>query len=111
MSKIMYGGVAYGIPVNEDYQWTDLVGTLTAGQTSLTIQNALIATNKTIEVYTDTFGVNPVNVVVTTGQIVLTFNSRSSDLGVMVRISTANDRIGGLWATEYKVISTTYTTE
>lgn len=90
MGLIMYGGIAYGSAVEGDYGWTDLVGTLTAGQTSLTIQNALITTDKTIEVYTDTFGINPSNVVVTTGQIVLTFASQASDVGVKVRVSGDN---------------------
>lgn len=109
MSKIMYGGIAYGSAVDKDYGWTDLIGTLTAGQTSLTIQHEIITTNATIEIYTDTFGVNPTNAVVTTGQIVLTFNAQASDVGVMVRVSKTNNRIGGLWATELNIISTTYT--
>ena len=111
MSKIMYGGIAYGSAVDKDYGWTDLTGTLTAGQTSLTIQHPIITTDRTIEVFTDTYGVNPTNAVVTTGQIVLTFASQASDVGVMVRVSKTNDRVGGLWATEYKIISSTYTAQ
>ena len=109
MSKIMYGGIAYGSAVEGDYGWTDLTGTLTAGSTSLTIQHDVITTTTTIEIYTDTFGVNPTNVVVTTGQIVLTFNAQASDVGVKVRVSKTNSRIGGLWANENHVVSTTYT--
>ena len=109
MSKIMYGGIAYGSAVDKDYGWTDLTGILTAGSTSLTIQHEVITTTATIEIYTDTFGVNPTNAVVTTGQIVLTFNAQASDVGVMVRVSKTNNRIGGLWATELNIISTTYT--
>lgn len=66
---------------------TDLTGTLVAGQTSLTIQNAIITTSSTIDYYTDVFGVSPTNVVVTSGQIVLTFEAQPSDLGVKVRVS------------------------
>ena len=66
---------------------TDLIGTLLAGQTSLTIQNASITTSSTIDYYTDVFGVSPTDVVVTSGQIVLTFEAQSSDLGVKVRVS------------------------
>ncbi len=72
---------------NKKLAVTDLTDTLTAGQTSLTIQNAVIATTSTIDIFTDTFGVNPTNVVVTTGQIVLTFEAQQSDLGVKVRVS------------------------
>ena len=110
MSKIMYGGIAYGNVVGEDYGWTDLVSTLTAGQTSLTIQHPSITPNVTIEIYTDTYGKNPTNAVVTNGQIVLTFASQSADLGVKIRVSKTSDRIGGLWATEFVVNSSTYTT-
>lgn len=107
MSKIMYGGIAYGSAVEGDYGWTDLTGTLTAGQTSLTIQHEIITTTATIEIYTDTFGVNPTNAVVTNGQIVLTFNAQASDVGVMVRVSKTNDRIGGLWADDFSYITVT----
>lgn len=67
--------------------WTDITGTLSAGQTSLTLQNAAITESSTIDYYTDIFGVSPTNVVVTNGQIVLTFEAQSSDLGVKVRVS------------------------
>lgn len=65
---------------------TWLTGTLTAGQTSLTLSDASITTSSTIDYYTDAFGVSPTNVVVTTGQIVLTFPAQASDLGVKVRV-------------------------
>ena len=62
-------------------------GTLTAGQTSLTLSNAAITTSSNIDIYTDKFGVNPTNAVVSTGQIVLTFPSQTSNLEVKVRVS------------------------
>jgi hypothetical protein len=65
---------------------TWLTGTLTAGQTSLTLSDASITTSSTIDYYTDAFGVSPTNVVVTTGQIVLTFPAQAADLGVKVRV-------------------------
>lgn len=65
---------------------TWLTGTLTAGQTSLTLSDASITISSTIDYYTDAFGVSPTNVVVTTGQIVLTFPAQASDLGVKVRV-------------------------
>ena len=67
--------------------WVDVTGTLTAGNTSLTLNNAAITTSSTIDVFTDTFGVNPTNMSVSTGSVTLTFDSRGSDLGVKVRIS------------------------
>lgn len=109
MSKIMYGGVAYGSAVEGDYGWTDLTGTLIAGQTSLTIQNSIITTDVVIKPHTNVFGVNPTGMTVTNGQVVLSFNAQATDLGVMVRVSKTNDRIGGLWATDYTYTTSTYT--
>ena len=61
--------------------------TLTAGSTTVTIQDSVITTNSTLDIYTDTFGVNPSSVVVTTGQIVITFPTQSTDLQVKVRVT------------------------
>lgn len=67
--------------------WTDLTDTLTVGSTSVTISDSAILTTSTIDIYTDTFGVNPTNVVVTTGSITLTFEVQQSDVVVKVRVS------------------------
>ena len=67
--------------------YTELTGTLTAGQTTLTIQNNAITTTATYDFFTDAFGVSPTDVEVTTGQIVLTFEEQESDVSVKVRIS------------------------
>lgn len=66
--------------------YTDLIDTLEAGETSITITDSSITTDSTIDFYTDVFGVNPIGAVVGTGQITLTFEERSSDLGVKVRV-------------------------
>jgi hypothetical protein len=67
--------------------YVEVTGTLTAGQTSITLQDSSITTSSTIDYYTDTFGVSPTDAVVTTGQIVLTFDEQANDLGVKVRVS------------------------
>ena len=67
--------------------YTELTGTLIAGQTTLTIQNNAITTTATYDFFTDAFGVSPTDVEVTTGQIVLTFEEQESDMSVKVRIS------------------------
>lgn len=67
--------------------YTELTGTLTAGSTSLTLSDASIETTSTIDIYTTTFGVNPTNVVVTTGSVAMTFESQGADVGVKVRVS------------------------
>ena len=67
--------------------WTDVTGTLTAGQTSITLSNAAITTSSTIDYHTEYFGVNPVAVSVETGKVTLTFEVQDVDIGVEVRVS------------------------
>lgn len=64
-----------------------LTGTLTIGSTTLTLSDASITTSSKVDVYTDTYGVSPENVVVTTGSVTLTFEAQEAALGVMVKIS------------------------
>lgn len=81
-------GISYFITdMNVVDGYTDLIGTLTAGSTSLTISSELLTTDSTIDIYTSTFGVNPTNVVLSTGSVTLTFESQQSDLSVKVRVS------------------------
>lgn len=67
--------------------WIELTGTLPAGQTLLTLSDSSITTDSVIDYYTDIFGVEPTNIVVTTGSITLTFEAQESVLGVKVRVS------------------------
>ena len=62
-------------------------GTLTAGQTSITISNNAITTNSIIEVFTDINGVNYTAISVSTGSVTLTYGAQSSNMNVKVRIS------------------------
>lgn len=61
-----------------------LTGTLTAGNTTLTLSNASILTTSTIDIYTDTWGVNPTDVTVSAGTIVLTFDEQENNVAVKV---------------------------
>lgn len=78
-----------GVPggVLKNFLYIELVDTLTAGETSITFSDNAILSTSTIDIYTDTFGVNPTSVVVATGSITLTFEAQQSDIGVKVRIS------------------------
>ena len=67
--------------------FTELTGLLTSGSTSLTISDASITTSSTIDIYTDTFGIQPVNAVVATGSITLSFLAQASNISVKVRVS------------------------
>lgn len=72
----------------DDANWVPLflTGTLTAGQTSLTIEDEGITLNAIVDIYTDVFGVDPTNVVVANGSITITFDAQASDLSVKVVI-------------------------
>lgn len=59
--------------------------TLAIGATSVTITDASITATGLIDVYTDKFGVNPTDIVVTDGQAVLTFNAQTVAVIVKVR--------------------------
>ena len=72
--------------VDGDMPFTDLTDTLTAGDTELVFTDNSITIDSTVDVYTDTYGINPTDVVVATGTITLTFEAQSADLGVKVRI-------------------------
>lgn len=110
MSKIMYGGIAYGSVANKDYGWTDLTGTLQAGETTLTIQHEIITPDVTVEPYSDPFGISPTDMVVTNGQVVLTFKAQSNDVKIMVRVSKTCDRTGGFNTQKINLISSAITT-
>ena len=96
-----------------DICWVDITGTLTAGQTSLTLQDSLITSNCTIDFYTDTYGVNPTAVSVSTGSVTLTFNAQQNDLGVKVRVwgETIQPIISGNSSVDYYVSGTTTVTD
>lgn len=64
----------------------DLTSTLTAGQTSLTFTDTSITTNSTVDVYTSVYGVNPEEMTVTSGSLMLTFDTQASNIGVKVVI-------------------------
>lgn len=61
---------------------------LTAGATSvtLTFTEQTIGASTLIDVYTDTFGVNPTNVTYTASTVVVTFEAQSNAVGVAVKV-------------------------
>lgn len=66
--------------------FTDLTATLTAGNTSITISDAVITTTATYDFYADVFGVSPTAISVSEGSITLTFEAQQSDVVVKVRV-------------------------
>lgn len=71
--------------------WTDIEGTLTAGNTSITLISSDITLDSTLEFFTDVFGVCPTDVSVSVGSVTLTFEERASDLGVKVRVTNTGE--------------------
>ena len=60
--------------------------TLTAGDTTITITDSQIAVGSMVDIYTDVYGLEPTNVSVTAGQIVLTFDAQGVDIHVKVKV-------------------------
>lgn len=67
--------------------YTEITGTLAAGQTSIVLSNASITSTSTIDYYTEYFGVNPTNISVETGKVTLFFEAQGVSVGVKVRVS------------------------
>lgn len=63
-----------------------LTGTLTAGETTLTISDSSITSDSIIDIYTNVYGVSPSEVSVASGSITLVFDAQETDLGVKVRV-------------------------
>lgn len=62
-------------------------GTLTAGQTSVTLTASKnVSATALVDVFTDTYGLNPTAVTIATNTITLTFEAQASDVAVAVRI-------------------------
>ena len=84
MEYFITDGIPYSVA-----PWTDIIGTLTAGQTSITFSSAVITTSSTVDYYVDDsfYGVNPTAITLATGSVTLTFDEQESNMPVKVRIS------------------------
>lgn len=66
--------------------YTDIVGTLVAGLTSITLSDSSITTSSTVEVF-DEFDIPYNNKTLSNGSITLTFDAQQNDMIVKVRVS------------------------
>lgn len=80
------GGAQYTLGTGGSAE-TEIPGTLAAGASTVTLQNAAITTSSKIDYYAEVFGVHPINAVVTTGQIVLTYRPRATAVNIKVVVS------------------------
>jgi len=77
----------YGLNMGgSDCSWNDLIGVLTAGQTSIQFVDSIITTDSTIDVYTDA-DVDYNSITVAAGSVTLTFDAQANDMKVKVRVS------------------------
>lgn len=65
---------------------TVLTSSMEVGQTSVVFTNNAITSDSIIDIYTDTYGVNPENVEVSGNTLTITFEAQSATLGVKVVI-------------------------
>ncbi len=72
--------------VKDGLPYVEVSGTLTAGQTSVTLSDVAITASSTIDIYTDG-DVDYVSATPGTGSITITFEEQQTDLGVKVRVS------------------------
>lgn len=92
VSQIQIGGTIYDIKDIEARNASGIAlrGVLTAGETSLVVNDTNISEGDVVEVCTSKYGVNPTGVTVTNGSVTLTFSSQTTDLNVVVKVYSMN---------------------
>jgi hypothetical protein len=93
----------------------DISGTLSAGETSITLSSGYITTASVVDIYVDDGtntdpGIQPTSKTVATGSITLTFLPQSVNITVMARISCEVISVGGLQSADYTPTTSEYTT-
>lgn len=84
-------GYKFGGGSEGSAEWTDVVGTLEAGDTTITLSNGKIKTNSVVNPYASKVGVKASDMVIANGSVTLTFPVQTEDLDVMVRVT----KVGG----------------
>lgn len=80
------GRIATIVDSIKDKQPIKIPFTLTAGDTTVTIETEALTETSFIDVGTEIFGINPTNMEIDDGDIVLTFEAQASDLDGCVMI-------------------------
>lgn len=68
-------------------EWTDVVGTLEAGQTQIVLTSSKIKANSVVNPYASKVGVKASDMIIANGAVTLTFPAQTEDLDVMVRVT------------------------
>lgn len=82
--QVVVNGSGVTVRGTSYYEYSQTLST--SADTVYTFTNGAITTSSAIEVYTDIFGINPSNVVVTSGQCVVTFPQQSTAQTMTCRI-------------------------
>jgi hypothetical protein len=82
--QVVVNGSGVTVRGTSYYEYSQTLST--SADTVYTFTNGAITTSSAIEVYTDIFGINPSNVVVTSGQCVVTFPKQSTAQTMTCRI-------------------------
>lgn len=61
-------------------------GTLEKGKTSIALASKEITTSSMVDIYASAYGVVPIDVKVSTGQVVLTFDAQAADVSILVEV-------------------------
>lgn len=87
MGTIFYKNIAYGGGSGGGNSYTEKIQTLTAGNTTVTFTD--ISSTATVDFYTDTYGVYPLETSYNSANstLTLTFEEQETDVIVKVRIS------------------------
>lgn len=79
--------VSNGITISAIPAYKDITGTLTAGQTSITLSDASITSLSFIQVFAGNGNINYTSISVATGSVTIGFLAQASDMTVTVRVS------------------------
>ena len=93
LEKLQVGSTIYSIPEGGsggDSDYIDVVGKLTAGNTSITLSSPKIKTSSCVFPWTSVFGLAPTSMSVQNGSVTLVFPPQQSDVDVMVRVTKLN---------------------
>lgn len=72
--------------LSDKVNYTKVTGTLTIGETSITLSDTSITTDNKFDFYTSIYGVSPTSVTVASGSITIEFDAQETDMKVEVRV-------------------------
>lgn len=71
-------------------EWTDIVGTLEAGDTEISFASSKIKTDSVIDVYSSVVGLDYLDITIQNHSCTVLFDEQETDVDVLLRVTTAN---------------------